>query len=178
MKCPKCKTEDLYPAKLESDLPAMGCRRCDGALVSLLYYRDWVERTTLSLTVDVPGSVESVAGDTKSALTCPKCARLMTKYLITGNQDNRIDLCGSCDEAWLDGGEWTLLKSLDLAKMLPSVFTDQWQKRVRKDVTEQQRFKRLQNVVGNSEAERAQEVAVWLKASPNRSTILHYLNSD
>ena len=35
---------DLKPTKIEDGLPVMGCPDCEGASLSLLYYRDWAER--------------------------------------------------------------------------------------------------------------------------------------
>jgi len=178
MKCPKCKSADLYPTKLESDFSAMGCKSCEGTLVSLLHYRDWTERSALPLDVKKVELKASEEADTRFALTCPKCARLMTKYLITGDQSNRLDLCGSCDEAWIDNGEWELIKSLELTKELPSVFTDIWQIRLRKEVTAKQKYARLEKQVGELDAEKAHEIKLWLKDNKNKSIILQYMGSD
>ena len=41
--CPVCKTLELRPTMIEELLPAMGCEKCKGTLVSLLYYRHWAE---------------------------------------------------------------------------------------------------------------------------------------
>lgn len=178
MKCPKCKTVDLLPTKLEADLPAMGCGTCEGNLISLLYYRYWVERSDLSIDVKTAELKEFEKSDTKVALTCPKCARLMTKYLITGGQSNRLDLCGSCDEAWVDSGEWVILKSLKLTKNLPSIFTDAWQVRLRKEMSAKQKYLRLERQVGAADAERADEIKQWLKSNKNKSVILQYMGSE
>ncbi len=178
MHCPKCKNTYLKPSKLEEGLPVMGCPTCQGALISLLYYRDWSERVILE-PCNAPPSEDVIAeSDSKTALSCPKCSRLMTKYSVSGSLHTRLDLCGNCDEAWLDGGEWQLLKSLELGKKLPSVFTDQWQRKVRMERTELDRIARLQNVVGEADAEKAVEVKKWLRDNPNKSTILHFLGSE
>lgn len=178
MKCPKCKTVKLQPTRLEEDLPVMGCPSCDGILVSLLYYRDWAERSTLPMDVETVELAIAEENDTKAAMTCPKCARLMTKYQITGGQANRLDVCSSCDEAWIDSGEWTLLKSLELAKDLPRIFTDSWQKKIRKQTTEKQRYERLESIVGPEDAQRAREFREWLDGKSNKSTIVHYIGYE
>jgi len=178
MKCPKCSPEDLHPTKLESDLPAMGCSGCGGTLISLLHYRDWAERSVLPVDDDAAALIPSELSDTTNTLTCPKCVRIMTKYLITEDQSNRLDLCSNCDEAWIDNGEWALLKSLALTKNLPSVFTDAWQSKVRKQVNDKQRYERLVKLVGEQEAERAHEAKSWIKDSKNKATILRYLSSE
>ena len=178
MICPKCKDSTLQPTKLEASLPAMGCPKCDGALLSLLYYRDWIERTqpeALENPVDASTTAEN---DTKTALSCAKCSRLMTKYSVSGTLGNRIDLCSSCDDAWLDGGEWQLLKSLELANQLPSVFTDTWQRTVRNEKVEIGRIDRLKNIVGEDDANKAVELKKWLTDKEHKATILHFLGTD
>lgn len=178
MKCPKCRTEDLGPTKLEENLPAMGCTGCDGALISLLYYRDWAERTTLPSEIVVSELSVVEEKDTKVALTCPKCTRLMTKYGIASEVGNRLDVCASCDEAWIDDGEWTLLKSLALSKDLSAIFTTAWQKRIKAENTERQRYERLESAVGTEDAERAHEVRVWLHNKPSKPTIIQYIGFE
>lgn len=184
MKCPKCKSTDLKPTKLDDSLPVMGCTECDGASVSLLYYRDWAERTIPTEPDEQNAATEAAAEeitvepDTATALSCPKCAKLMTKYTISSAHRNRIDLCGSCDEAWLDGSEWTLLKSLELAHKLPKVFTDQWQRKVRDQKMEALKVERLKNVVGAEATEKAVTFKTWLKDQEHKSAIVQFVGSD
>jgi len=178
MQCPKCRNEYLQPTKLEDGLPAIGCGKCDGALLSLLYYRDWAERVPdVSAQQDISDNI-AADSDTKTAISCPKCSRLMTKYSFSGTSDNRLDLCAHCDEAWLDGGEWKLLKSLELGLKLPAVFTDQWQRRLRGERTERDRTERLKKAVGEEDGAKAVEIRAWLRDNPNKSLIVHYLNLD
>ncbi|HEY8569222.1 zf-TFIIB domain-containing protein [Microbulbifer sp.] len=178
MHCPKCKHQFLKPTKIEEGLPVMGCPKCEGALLSLLYYRDWSERVSLDPEEPTQLNELSTDSDTKTAINCPKCSRLMTKYSVAGSLDTRLDLCGNCDEAWLDGGEWQLLKSMELGNKLPSVFTEQWQRKVRSEKTEIDRVNRLKKVVGESDTERAVEIKTWLKSTKNKATLLHFLGTD
>ena len=178
MRCPKCKTSTLKPTKLEDGLPVMGCNECEGHLVSLLYYRDWKERNILvenDSTIDPAAVVEM---DSKSALSCPKCSKIMTKYSISGKHKNRLDLCSHCDDAWLDGHEWSLLKSLELAHSLPKVFTDHWQKDVRNEQIEARKIARLKAIVNDDDLAKAQETKDWLKKHSNKSAILQFIGSD
>lgn len=177
MNCPKCKTQYLRATKLEEGLPVMGCVKCEGAFLSLLYYRDWIERVDFQQSMDAPAEV-SLQSDTQAALHCPKCSRIMTKYSVSGKLSTRLDLCGHCDEAWLDGGEWTLLKSLELANRLPIVFTEQWQRRIRSERTEIDRVERLKNTLGEEAAEKTITIKQWLKNNPHKLTILHFLGTD
>ena len=111
-------------------------------------------------------------------MKCPKCARMMTKFSIASEHRNRIDLCGSCDEAWLDDSEWNLLKSLELAHKLPRVFTDQWQRRVRDEKMQALREERLRRVVGEDDAARTVALRSWLQANRHKATIVQFIGSD
>ncbi len=180
MDCPVCRSESLVPIKLEHDLPAYGCQSCQGALVSLLYYRDWAERTGHG-EVDPQDSAdlqwtENGADDNQKALACPKCKHLMRKFLVSGQADNRVDLCGSCDEVWLDGGEWLWLKSLHLHTDLVGVLSEQWQLRVKREALEQKHHDRFVGLVGEDVALKADEIRKWLKDHPRRQDILYYLS--
>jgi Zn-finger nucleic acid-binding protein len=179
MYCPKCKETSLRASRIEVDLPAASCPKCNGALVSLLYYRDWAERhasDVVELAAD--HGVSEEVQDTNTAISCPKCARLMTKYKMSGFVANRLDVCPGCDEAWLDGGEWELLKALELSRKMPVVFTEQWQRNIRKQVAEETRRGILRKVIGEEPLQRTDEFKSWLRVQPRRSDILVYLHAE
>ena len=178
MQCPKCRDISLKPTKIEDGLPVMGCSECEGSLLSLLYYRDWVERNPpLEGSSDIETDV-IVKNDSKTALSCPKCSKLMTKYSISSNHQNRIDVCGFCDETWLDGSEWTLLKSLEIAHKLPKVFTEQWQRHVRTETLESMKVERLKKLVGESDTAKAVEIREWLKGHDRKMAIVQFIGAE
>lgn len=178
MQCPSCKTESLKPTRLDNTLPAHGCGQCGGVVISLLYYRDWAQRAFPAPLVEEPDVQIEKAAEQEShgALACPKCARLMTKFVISGRAKNRLDLCGSCDEAWLDGGEWQLLQALNLAQEIPTIFTDAWQRRVRHDLQEIKLKERFQKLVGDVDIAKAEDIRTWLKSHPKRAELLFYIS--
>lgn len=178
MKCPRCKTPDLKPAMIEEYLPAMACSTCSGSFVSLLYYRHWAETQkppSAPLSADV-SAVET--DDTTTALRCPKCSRVMTKYKVTGSVSNRLDVCATCDEAWLDRGEWELLEALQLSHKMPTIFTDQWQRRIRHEMTEETRRSILVKTIGAEAAAKVEAFRTWLAGNDHKSDILVYLYRD
>lgn len=179
MKCPRCKDLELKATKLEDGLPVHGCESCGGSIVSLLYYRDWAERTINNHVETQNPNIEiHEESDAQEALTCPKCTRLMTKYSISGLIKNRVDLCASCDEAWIDGGEWELLKSLKLSKKIPAVFTDAWQRKVRKEVGENKLKERFTKIIGVEDMLKADEIRSWLNGHAKKTEILFYLGKE
>lgn len=176
MKCPRCKTPELRPTMIEEYLPAMGCGSCEGSLVSLLYYRHWAETQKPTLEAAPTAAGASIATtDTTTAITCPKCSRIMTKYKLTGSVSNRVDVCAVCDEAWLDRGEWELLEALQLSHLMPSIFTDQWQRRIRRELSEETRRSILIRTIGDAGAVKVEEFRDWLRGNKHKSDVMAYL---
>lgn len=179
MKCPRCKTPDLKPTMIDEHLPAAGCASCHGSLVSLVYYRHWAETqkpASESNADDTTISIETT--DTTTALMCPKCSRVMMKYKLTGTVSNRLDVCSLCDEAWLDGGEWELLEALQLSLLMPAIFTDAWQRRIRREVVEGTRRQVLERMIGDDGVAKVEEFKEWLTQNKHKSDIMVYLYKD
>ena len=179
MKCPRCKTPDLKPTMIDENLPAAGCTSCHGSLVSLVYYRHWAETQkppSESTSEDTTISIET--SDTTTALMCPKCGRVMMKYKLTGTVSNRLDVCSLCDEAWLDGGEWELLEALQLSLLMPAIFTDAWQRRIRREAVEGTRRQVLERLIGDDGVARVEEFKEWLAQNKHKSDIMVYLYKD
>jgi Zn-finger nucleic acid-binding protein len=176
MKCPRCQNSVLQPTMIEELLPAMSCEQCEGSLVSLLYYRHWAEtqKPTEAPAQSAPEAVPT--NDATSALQCPKCARIMTKYKVSGSVANRLDLCSSCDEAWLDRGEWALLESLQLSRRIPAIFADCWQRRIRHEMSEEARSASLKRAIGEDGAATVEAFRAWLREHrQHKSDVLAYL---
>lgn len=175
MNCPRCKTTDLKPTMIEEYLPAMACATCEGSLVSLLYYRHWAETQKPTAEAPLTGRSTVDTTDTTTAMNCPKCGRFLMKYKMTGSVANRLDVCTSCDEAWLDRGEWELLEALQLSHKMPAIFTDEWQRRIRRELSEETRRSILKRIVGESGLAKVEEFRAWLAQSDHKSDILVYL---
>jgi Zn-finger nucleic acid-binding protein len=178
MKCPSCQTPDLKPTMIEEYLPAMSCEACEGSLVSLLYYRHWAE--TQKPAPDEPGAASATVetADTTKALVCPKCSRIMMKFKVTGAHANRLDVCNLCDEAWLDRGEWELLEALQLSHVLPSIFTESWQRRIRHEQSEETRRTILRRTIGDEAAQRVEDFRAWLNSLKHKPDVMAYLYRD
>jgi len=157
----------------------MGCPKCEGAVISLLYYRDWIERSAPIVNDDIcTATVIEEINETHSSLTCPKCKKIMSKYRISGNTNSRLDLCASCDEVWLDGGEWELLKSLELSLKMPTVFTEEWQRKLRKQASAEIREKRLLKIVDKNDVEEIKRIREWLTNHPAKQEIMFFLSHE
>jgi Zn-finger nucleic acid-binding protein len=163
---------------IEEQLPSMGCEQCKGSLVGMLYYRHWTEHYKPPSETNRPTTISELPADTTTALRCPKCERIMSKYRLTGTIANRLDVCSVCDEAWLDGGEWQLLEQLQLSDKLPAVFTDAWQRKIRIESSERRRQEILRRDLGSEDAGKVETIRAWLNGHPAKSTILTYLYRD
>ncbi len=175
--CPKCSASTLRHTLVNNSLAANGCNRCKGVLVSLVTYRDWRERSGLAgRSVDKTECLTEVP-DTKDAMVCGKCRNLMTKFRISAETDNRLDYCASCDEVWLDGGEWEMIEKLVGSGELANITTQPWQYRVTTATTEMMALERLKKTLGDD----FQSVAQFrelLDGHPARLEILAYLSSN
>ena len=173
LNCPVCQTPALQPAKLEDSLPVLACPGCRGTLLSLVSYRHWRERPGSDAAPAAPADAAAPKA-TLSALCCPKCARFMTKFRVSADEGNQVDLCTHCDEVWLDRGEWELLERLALAGRLTQVFTQPWQYRLRSEQAQRRAEQRWREQLG-ADYERAREAREWIAASPHARELLAYL---
>ncbi len=172
MLCPSCQKAPLKPALLEEALPSRECPGCHGVLVDLLAYRAWKESADQQ---HAPDSTVEEVSDNSKALVCPKCARVMLKFRISGAKANAIDVCTSCDDAWLDDGEWRLLGALALQDKLTTIFTDPWQRKVRQERAAEEKRTRLQELLGDEEFAKAERVAEWLAGHPQKEVLRRML---
>lgn len=178
MKCPSCNDRDLRPTKLHHGLPAYACSHCHGVLVDLLTYRSWAEtRSDEDDVVHGEGETASLVEGNSQALVCTKCSHIMIKYSISGATANKIDVCSTCHDAWLDAGEWQLLGALHLQGKLAEIVTDPWQKTVLMQGVKSMREERLQVLFGE-DLVRLTELREWLAAHPAKEQALRYLRSD
>ena len=102
----------------------------------------------------------------------------MTKFLMGIDSENRIELCTHCDEAWLDKGEWRLLKALDLHDKLPRIFTDAWQRNIRLERQSQSVARHYQGLLGVADFNKSAEFKRWLDQHPKKEHIKQFLISE
>ena len=176
MDCPKCQ-KPLTVSRLEAHLGCNGCEQCEGVLLNLITYRVW--RETNPAEVDAcEVTPDPAAANTKHALLCPKCQRLMVKFKFATDLSHALDVCSHCEEVWLDRGEWDYLKERDIHGDLPRVFTDPWQRRLRQARNEVSLEKIWTDKLGSEDHQRVKEVARWLEDHPQRALLMGYLNSE
>ena len=172
MDCPNCKNQILEPVALEQGLVAAGCQNCLGALLPLMNYRYWVDHSHTLAPLENELVIES-----GGAKICPKCNKLMSKYLLGADSQNRIDLCVHCDEVWLDAGEWVLIKKMNLQDVLPKVFTDAWQRNIRHQRQVQKINQHYIQLLGQHDFDKMEDFKAWLDSHEHAAEIKHYVTA-
>ncbi|OUR73216.1 hypothetical protein A9Q78_04555 [Methylophaga sp. 41_12_T18] len=173
MNCPSCKTNSLRPKKLEYSLPAMACFKCRGCQIDLLNYRVWREgKVTGNEELSEP--IQDVI-DTKHAVLCAKCKSIMMKYKMKEGVDNRLDLCGSCGEVWLDGGEWKLLEQLNFSKLVPEILSTPWQSSIKKKEISNNIEQNYIDEIGAEDVEKIKKLRAWLSEHPKSAFVKNML---
>ncbi|MBX2878661.1 MAG: hypothetical protein KTR32_01955 [Granulosicoccus sp.] len=174
MKCFSCQESELLPVKLEPGLPALGCNDCGGVYIDLLTYREWNEDQDSDGAGSPSTESSTIAeepADSDKALICQRCRKIMLKFKISGKTDNYVDLCATCDDAWLDHGEWQMLNQLQLEGKLTEIVTRPWQKQIREDRAASSLENRFRDALGADDYTRAREYADWMTAHPKRREI-------
>ncbi len=173
MNCYSCRDQALKPIKLAQGLPARQCDKCGGTHIDLLNYRSWRD-SGQSLDQNMP-SKNVAPADNSKALACQKCSRIMLKYRIATDFENHIDLCTTCDDAWLDGGEWQLLQYLELHNKLAHIMTEPWQRNLHRETAEENFNDHYLDLLGEVDLRKVKEVSEWLKHHPKRDELFDYM---
>ena len=178
MNCPNCKNVELLPTRLEENLACSTCQQCEGILLNLVTYRIWRE----SHPAEVEGCKVSrdtrAAAESKQALLCTKCERLMIKFRFAADLTHALDVCTHCEDVWLDRGEWDYVKARELHGNLTKTFTAPWQRRIRQQRSETQLMEIWSEKLGEKDHNKVREFATWLETHSKRSLIMGYLNSE
>ncbi len=189
MKCPNCKDKELLPKEIEPGLIIAECFTCDGQLFPLMNYRHWLKIQTSATKTSKPDVNSSEAKpaevtrieaveDSKNVKVCPNCSHFLAKFNIGSGSSNKLELCNHCDHAWLDAGEWAMLKSLGLEKNLAKIFTDAWQYQVRKEHQREHLDERYKKILGESDFNKVKAFKDWLDQQPEKSAIKQYLITE
>ncbi len=173
MKCPSCSYSFLKPVKLQASLPARKCTKCRGVLIDLLTYREWAENYTFQKAGNAPNLSE--VEDTKNAKVCTKCSKIMLKFRIDGSTSNKVDVCTTCDDAWLDEGEWELLSSLEIQHKLNHVFTDPWQQNIIEGDSQKAHEQRFKEILGVEQYGKLLGVKEWINDHPNKDDLIRFI---
>lgn len=173
--CPNCKGYWLEPMEIEEGLIVGHCVKCNGNMLPLMNYRYW-EKTHGNRNLNEGRS--ELKEDSSHAKLCPKCSRLMLKFRVDIDTDNRLDLCTACDEAWLDSGEWELLKKMGLHSSLSNIFTEEWQRGLRQKQKVNAIQERYIKSLGEDDFDRVNTFKGWMEQHECKEEIKLYINTN
>lgn len=174
MNCYSCQDSTLLPTRLAPGLPVLACEKCGGVYIDLLTYRGWSEECDEPEAADAEVPTVETA-DSEKALLCQRCRRIMLKFRISGATENYVDICTTCDDAWLDKGEWQLLKQLQLQNKLTEIATRPWQKLIREQRAADSLDQRYKESLGEEEFTKLKSYVEWLSDHPKRREIENYV---
>lgn len=177
MRCPNCKSAGLSHTLLSNGLTAHGCQSCDGMLLSLVAYRRWYEVHGSSADELRRSEADLVIEDSPDAKICQKCSRLMIKYRIAPDVDNRLDYCAHCEDIWLDKGEWELVEKIAASGELTRILTQPWQRRILRNTADEMASERLRRRLGD-DYDKLMSIREWIWSHPDRDLILAHLHQQ
>ena len=109
---------------------------------------------------------------------CPQCQRVMLKFRIAAQTNQKLDYCGHCDVVWIDKGEWELLAQTGLLQSVTRIFTDSWQHTIRKQDSMENEKIQLKKLFEESDLEEILRFRKWLNIHPLKHHILRILNKN
>lgn len=176
MDCPICKTEPLQPQQLEQGLQTQACEHCGGHWISLNDYHAWLERKGEILPEKAPSGDAPEPMTIKRAKLCPQCDHLLLKYKLGRGTAMTLDHCGQCGGVWFDRHEWAVLKDLNLHDEVYKIFTQSWQKQVRREMSRENLRRHYERKFGADDYAKIRDCKAWLVNHPQSSALLAYLS--
>jgi Zn-finger nucleic acid-binding protein len=178
MKCPVCRYDLLRETTLESDLPAFKCLKCEGIWIASNQYLQWLKTDTTVPHENVTSDPSLPTWETQELKLCPDCGRILSRYKILPNIEFYLDRCGHCNGVWLDKNEWDVLLAHDLQNKVNQFFTQPWQAKLHEEETKGVLEKLYLDKFGEADYAKIKEVWEWLKAHPQRSMLIAFLQAD
>lgn len=179
IRCPLCKpSKPLKAQTLREALVAYGCDACSGIFLPSRNYLNWKATLKAEDSIDESSDENLVSDDTFDALICPKCKRIMLKYVVGKGIRFKIDFCRSCNGVWLDKNEWEILESKNLHREINQFFTEAWQSKERAAELEKRIEALFKERIGLESYDKVSEFKSWLRSTEFRTEILAYLQDD
>jgi Zn-finger nucleic acid-binding protein len=175
MNCPICKSFELAPTDLESNLNSYKCLNCQGNWIRGAEYWKWLEAHGPNLPErDDRDSGLSLA-EPGVAIDCPECRFRMVKYLVGHGFSFTVDQCDGCKGIWLDRNEWDALKERNLHDDLHAMFTRFWQAQAQKENRRRHLEQIYVNRFGEADYAEIKRIRAWLAAKTNKEEFVAYL---
>lgn len=154
---------------------AYRCPESGGYYIPAAAYMRWLAAQPARLP-QLPTTEEDPAEPQASqgVRLCPESGTIMTKFKVGHGFRFTIDrsLTGGI---WLDAGEWEALRSRNFHDEIHFIFTEPWQRHVRRDEIAERERERFAQRVGGDLLGRLDELKRELETHPHRDEIQAYL---
>jgi len=177
MNCTSCRKGILEANLIEGQLSANTCSSCGGNWILIEDFVAWKERNpNYDFTENM--CIEPESFDTKKALLCPVSGSIMRKFLISANNEHRVDYSAAVGGLWLDKGEWEIIKTEGLAGSLNAIVTQQWQHQIRTQSAKQNFSDIYQDKFGDEAYTKIKAFREWLIKHPQKADLSAYLLAE
>lgn len=180
MYSPKDRKTLLTETCLTNGLTAYYCSTSKGIWIPAKVYKAWLETQTTQepdpdrLPDEVDVTFIQPLFDTKAAL-CPEDGSYLSRAKVGYKPAFYIERCPCCDGIWLDHGEWSILEKLGFHTAIYTLFSPEWQTRVRKkELLDHERQATVEKL-GPELAKKVFALAAELEKSPNGDFGVAYL---
>jgi Zn-finger nucleic acid-binding protein len=177
MNCPACDSPALVLSEFHVGLAGLTCGKCQGSWIRSSAYNTWRRSGAIASAAASSETLNAQPTQMPAGRVrrCSDCHAFLGRYRVGAEASFQIDRCGQCDGTWLDRNEWQQLLQLGLAAQLMSVFSPEWQQKVRKAEQLAAHERRFAARIEAADLQRAKEVRTWLAEHPQRGAILAYL---
>ncbi|NJL87785.1 MAG: zf-TFIIB domain-containing protein [Leptolyngbyaceae cyanobacterium SM1_1_3] len=183
MECPKQKGVRLNEGQLAAGPTAYGCPECHGNWISTEHYSRWQaeqsppERASVAEVAPSMVELDFAASelDNRAAL-CPDCSHYLVRARVNLKHTAfYLERCPNCKGIWCDRGEWQVLQQLGLHTHIDSVFSSEWQNRVRELEQAERERQATADKLGLDLAQQVFQLAEKLENHPNGDFGVAYL---
>jgi hypothetical protein len=181
MQSPKDASATLLEETLPDGLTIYRCPSTGGFWIDRSHYTAWQE----SLAIDIPSIADIVSRlstiqanpapeDSRAAL-CPSTGRFLIRARVDTPTPFYVERSPEGGNFWIDHGEWEVLTQLGLQMQLDSLFSPEWQAKLR-DFQQIERQKQATiNKLGADLARQVFELADALREHPQGDFGVAYL---
>lgn len=176
MKCPVCKIDTLNSVKLDENLQAYRCGRCQGHWIKSFQYWKWLN-TQADQTNNMPETevIPLPVKDSKEAKICIECGHFLIRNKVGHGLNFYLDKCANCGGIWLDKNEWETLKSHNLHDDILLVFSASWQADNRQQELEKVNKETIMSRIGEETYNSILNFCSWLNQHDHKDDIQEYL---
>lgn len=173
MKCPVCKEKNLVLSLLETGLKGSLCNTCTGKWLSYENYNNWKSKNE-PLPIKENGNTQLCSFEKSGLKLCPECNQALYKYRVGHGVEFTVDQCSNCNGMWFDGNEWEILKSRNIHDEIHMIFSESWQRNIRKDETQKAIQEMWRERLGEADFNKINEFVAWMANHKNRDNLLAY----